>query len=236
MVGSNPNVKVVTAKRALLAEISQLNAANGYDKATQLPGFLRTEAILGIQNSVEFAIRSDESFNGQAINSTENRLQINDAFFIEHYGLAFYKFATAGGKAARARAALETFGNGFVFGLNAPEVEAAYNSRLALRVDSEVFIDSMDTARFRNVQTAQKGTAVSSVAVTGIQSASAWSQNEMFAHETDPLVRLNGPGRNQFTLTFPDNLDFTLVAGESVVAVLYLRGWLSQNGGGMRRN
>ncbi len=228
-------VAITTPKRALLAEIERMNAGLGLRNAIQLPGYLRSEVVLGQQNEITFRTGTNEPNNGGAgIFATENRLDINDAFFVTHYGLYFYKFTTAAGNAARSRARLHSFPNATVFGANAPELEGAYNGKLSLRVDDTVFIDSMDVRRFYNARTAQQGVAVSTAASNNAYTADDWSGAEMFANETDPLVRLNGPGKNVIRVALPDTMNFGLVPTETIVAVCYLRGWLSQNGGGFR--
>lgn len=237
---ANPNVKILTQKRALFDQIAYDNKYKyKLPNAIQLPGYLRSEVILGAgQNSVTFPIRTDEAVPGQVVASTENRLNLNDAFYPTHYGVMFYDYLTTGTAAAvalaRATARLQTFANDDVFAGNVGAVSAAFAGKLALRVDSTVYMDSLDMQRFVNARLAQQGTAISSVAVTGVLNQNDWSQNEMFMESVDPLVRLNGPSRNLFTVTFPEPLTFTAVADHAVVIVLYLRGWLSQNGGAQR--
>lgn len=232
--GSNAMVKITSPKRALLDAIEYENRYTyKLANATQLPGYIRSEVVLGTQNEISFAIGTNEQANGQTIFSTENRLNINDAFFITHWAVGFYTYATAT-TGARARARIHQFPNTSVFGLNAPEVAGAYNGKLSLRVDDRVYVDGMDMMRFYNAGTAQQGLAVSTAATNNAYFADAWDNVGGFANETDPLVRLNGPGKNIFRIALPDTMNFTQVVGSNVVAVLYLRGWLSQNGGGFR--
>ena len=226
MQGADLSVLPMSPKRALLAEIVRTNTAQGLNNAIQLPGYLRSEVTLGSTNSIDFAIGVNEQANGQPVVPTENRLRINDAFFVTHFSLMFYTFTTADGVGGRARARMRTFDNTTIFGLNAPSVRAAYNGKLSLRVDDTVFIDSLDANRFYTVGLAQEG--------VGGAVADQYINPEMFALETDPLVRLGGPQSNRLTLTLPDSVNFGLVVGQTVVAVAYLRGWLSQNGGAMR--
>jgi hypothetical protein len=231
---ANSAVKITTPKRALLTEIDYMNRqVYGLDNAVQLPGFIRSEVVLGVQNEISFAIGTNEQANGQTIVATENRLNINDAFFITHYKVGFLTFPTAT-PADRLRARIHQFANTQVFGLNTPSVQGAFNGKLSLRVDDKVFIDSMDMLRFYAASEAQQGLAVSTAASNNAYFADAWDNVEGWANETDPLVRLNGPGKNIFRVQLPDTVSFNLVAGQQVVAVLYLRGWLSQNGGGFR--
>lgn len=234
MQAADLQVLPMSPKRALLAEIVRKNTEMGLSRAIQLPGYLRSEVVLGTANEISFALGENQQANGQAISPTENRLRINDAFFITHFGVMFYTFTTADGIAGRARARLRTFDNAAIFGANAPEVLGAYNGKLSLRVNDTVFIDSMDMMRFYNVGTAQEGLEVSTGAVQNAYLADSWANPDMFALETDPLVRLDGPGSNRLSIQLPDSLVFTQVPTESVVAVAYCRGWLSQNGGAMR--
>lgn len=226
---------IYSQKRALLNAIVRDNLAQGYEHILPLASYIRAEVVLNVQNSLEFAIRDNEQIPGQPVFATENRLRQNDAFYPTHYNVSFltYNTTVAG---ARARAKLQNFANPNVFGLNAPEVEGAYNGLLSLRVNETVFIDSLDMARFKFAEQAQQGLAVSTVAGTGVVPESTWRRDEAFAHEDSPLVRLNGQFNNRFTVKFPDVLDFTKEAANdlAVVAVLYLRGWLMQNGGGTR--
>lgn len=226
---------IYSQKRALLNAIVRDNLAQGYEHILPLAGYLRSEIVLGVGNSIDFAIRDNEQVPGQPVFATENRLRQNDAFYPTDFSVMFYTFdTTAAG--ARARAKLQTFGNPNVFGANAPSVDGAYNGRLGLRVNETVFMDSLDMQRFKFAEQAQQGVAVSAVAVTGVVRESTVRQNEAFAHEDSPLVRLNGQFNNRFSVTFPDVLDFTLEVDNdlAVVAVLYLRGWLMQNGGASR--
>lgn len=220
--------------RVLLDWMVKDTVQQGWPEILPLPGYIRAENVLGVQNNIQFEIAENVQVAGQAQSPVENRLRQNDAFYVTHYSVMFYTFVTATGNPARAAARLQTFPNLDVFGLNTPSVVAAYNGKLSLRVNDTVYMDSLDMTRFMNAHSAQEGLAVSAVAVTGVMDTSDWSQNDMFAHLIDPLVRLNGMFNNRFAIQLPDNVSFSLVAGSSVAAVLYLRGWLMQNGGGQR--
>lgn len=225
-------VKIVSPSRALYDAVYQDNIAAGFDEIVPLEGYLRSEVVLGVTNGFEFPLRFDEQAPGQDIAATENRLRQNDAFYPIDYSIQFYTYATnvAGD---RWRQPLQTFANGQVFGLNTPEVAGAYNGRMSLRVNNVVFMDSLDMQRFQFADTAQQGVEISGPA-PGAYERSATYRDAAFARITDPIVRLNGYYSNRFAVAFPDQLDFTKVTNAAVVAVLYLRGWLFQNGGGQR--
>lgn len=218
-------ISIVGTRRTIYAEAIARQKRWGLSPI-MLPGFLRSEVVLDIDQQVQFPIRSDETANGQPVQKQERRLNINDAFYPTEFSVMFYTFVTATGNPARVRAPLQTFENGSVFGANAPEVGAAYRGVLGLQVDSTTIIPALDMDSFRYVDQAQQGVAGAL--------RNAWEGDKAFRSITDPLIRLNGPGDNRLVVTFPDSLDFTLVAGSNVVAVLYMRGWIAQNGGGFR--
>jgi len=227
-------VQVKSPNRALYDAIVEDNFANGFKDIIPIAGYLRSENLLGAGvNTIDFEVNANQQITGQATVASENRLQVNDAFYPTHYSVMFQSFVTntAG---ARSAARLHTFPNLDIFGLNTPSISTAYNGSLSLRVNDTVYMDSLDMWRFCNASVAQEGMAISSVAVTGVMDMSAWSQNDAFAHAIDPLVRLNGQFRNKFSVKLPNSVSFLLEAANSIVAVLYLRGWLCQNGGGTR--
>lgn len=228
------SVQVKSPTRALYDAIVQDNFDMGFNDIIPIAGYLRAENLLGgSTNNIAFEINANQQITGQATVASENRLQVNDAFYPTHYSVMFQEFVTATA-GARAAARLHTFPNLDIFKLNTPSISTAYNGSLSLRVNDTVYMDSLDMWRFVNASVAQEGMAISSVATTGVMDMSAWSQNDAFAHCIDPLVRLNGQFRNQFNVKLPNAVSFALEAADSVVAVLYLRGWLVQNGGGTR--
>lgn len=227
-------VQVKSPNRALYDAIVQDNFDMGFEDIIPIAGYIRAENVLGAGvNNIPFEINANQQVVGQATVASENRLQVNDAFYPTHYSVMFQSFVTATA-GARAAARLHTFPNLDIFGLNTPSISTAYNGNLSMRVNDTVYMDSLDMWRFCNASVAQEGMAISSVATTGVMDMSAWSQNDAFAHCIDPLVRLNGQFRNQFNVKLPNSVSFLLEAANTVVAVLYLRGWLMQNGGGTR--
>jgi len=216
-------------RRAQLDAITRDLMSAGLPNIIPTPGYLRSEVVLGAaQNQVTFEMAANQN-NGQAISPTENRLKVNDAFYPTHYGVFFYTYTTATAR-TRLLAQLQSFGNDAVFGANAPEVNGAYNGFMSLRVNDRVYFDSVDMLRFKYVTPAQEGLAVSTAASNNAYFESGWNTDVM-PDLSDPLVRLNGQFSNKFTVNFPDSLDFTKVAANTVVAVMFTRGWLVQNAG-----
>jgi len=223
-------MQVASPKRAQLERVVKdlLNA--GVSNVIPTPGYLRSEFVLGAaQNQVTFEMAANQNNPGQQLSPLENRLKMNDAFYPTEYSVFFYTYTTATAS-TRLRAQLQSFGNTGGSGLNAPEIDGAYNGALALRVNDRVYFDSVDMLRFKYVGEAQQALAVSTAATLNSYFSSEWNTGNM-PDMADPLVRLNGQYSNKFTATFPDSLDFTKVAGQTVVAVMYTRGWLAQNAG-----
>ncbi len=226
-----PGMTIFSPRRAQLDAITRDLLGAGLSNVIPTPGYLRSEVVLGAaQNQVTFEMAANQQNpNGQAIAATENRLKVNDAFYPTDYGVFFYKYTTATVR-TRLLAQLQSFGNDAVFGANAAEVNGAYNGFLSLRVNDRVYFDSVDLLRFKYVTPAQEGLAVSTAASNNAYFESGWS-GDVLASMSDPLVRLNGQFSNKFTANFPDSLDFTKVGTETVVAVMFVRGWLAQNAG-----
>lgn len=228
--------KVTAPAQAAWDFIQRQNADNNLRNAFATQGYLRAEVVLGSQSGIDlFPVLDQQTVAGQQQAPTERRLITNDGFWMTHLAVMFYTFETGEtiqeSFANRARARLQSFANDQVFGLNAPEVEGAFNGRLKLTVDSVVWIESLDMNAFKFAEQAQQGLAVSDVVTTGVMSQNTWRQDEAFKRIMAPMIYLNGQSNVQFRVTFPDTLDFGLVDGSQVAAVLYLRGWHNANGG-----
>lgn len=222
-------VPVVTGDRAQLAAIAADSQRLGIKDIVPMRGFLRAEVLMGSgSNSIQFPIRQDDTSNGQPVGSTERRLITNDAFYATAHALMFYTAAasTAGlpsTQAARARARLQQFPNSSVFGLNAPELQAAFNGTMTITQNNKIFMRQADINTMQLVDLAQQGVA----------GALASSQEfpKGFLRTDAPMIRYNGQSDIVVLANFPDTVSPTEVAGQSVYAVYYALGWYVQNGG-----
>lgn len=229
-----PGVRATSPKRALLDEINAKNQAIGLRAAFLTAGYLRSEVQLSTNSEIVFPIGVNENAPGQTVQGAENRLAINDAFYITHMSVMFYDYATdaADIAVARGQAILQTFANTNVFGANAPAVEAAYNGRLSIQVDETVWMLGLDALRFKRVTQAQQALGITTTPTAYDQSG--FEQWTAYAQESDPVIRLNGSSRNRVVLTLPSSNAFTGVTDHAVVAALLLGGWYGQNAGASR--
>jgi len=189
--------------------------------------YLRLEQVLGTQGNINFSVL----VNDGAANVNERRLSITDAFTITSLAVVIYKQASGGNLSA---AQLDTFPNPLIYsGANeAANLQAIYNGYLSVRVNSVVYIDSLDVYRFYRVGTAQEGVIVSQTTTptTSPYVASEFSKGDYPFYSLTPSIRLSGATKNELSLTLPESVAMGGTAGTTNRVVLYLRGFLEQNG------
>lgn len=193
------------------------------------PGSLRVEsAILATTNNIVF--RLEENQGGANINET--RLAINDAFIARYMSIQIGRRLTANTLASEI---LHTFPNTFVFTAanEAVSLPAFYNGKVSIQVNDIVYAQNVDMLSFMRADNAQQGTAVSSVALTGIQAFSSTERDRAFLPLT-PQIVFNGPSRNVITIQLPDSVNLAAAAGSENRAVLMFRGLWAQNAGRQR--
>jgi len=201
-----------------------------------LPSTLRSEAVLGIQNSVSWNfLQNSPNTSGGAntIRTSEKRLQLDDAFIVSSIAVMFGNELTAGVRPGSVL--LQTWENPAAvavlpatvggFGANAPSLIEAYNGTLDALVDTVQYLNGMDALHFKRVDTAQAGTLL----FTASNQAQSYFDGGKF-FDIAPFMVLTGRTNAVFTLNFPDATDFTLVASNRVIAALLLRGLKVQNG------
>ena len=112
--------------------------------------FLRLEQTLGTTGSVNFEVLVNQG----AQSPTEKRLAITDSFSITSLAVCITKQASGGKVSA---ATLETFPNPLTFNGagEAAALMSLYNGYLTARVNSTIYIDSLDIYRFYRVGVAQ---------------------------------------------------------------------------------
>lgn len=195
------------------------------------PGFLRLEVpLLGPTNQINFNVLDSQS-NKQP---NENRLKFADTFTI--LGFAFYlgKTVKAGGAGVRptdgelALMSLHTFPNPQVFtgGAAANNLQAVYNSKLSLRIDTTTFIDSTPVREFYRVGTSQQQAPAANVPAV---QADEWGLSLYGRKEYTPSIELNGTANIDLGISLPNSTD--LAAGAvtyQISAVLFAYGFLNQ--------
>lgn len=190
-------------------------------------GTLRCEALLG--NSGSYAFQVNDNTNKLV---TEIRLRQGDAFIPTKIGFFVRKANSATlTDALQATSVLYTFPNSQVFtGTNeASNLQALWNSRLLITVNSVNLLEYMDTLRFRRVSLAQKGLAVSTVATTGVVQDNEWNSSDYGFCPLEQDLCFNGQANNTLGLALPTSVDCTGTTSSNYAVVMF-KGVLVPNG------
>lgn len=200
-----------------------LNSLKNQKGVIATQSYLRLEQPLKNQGSVTFDVLTNQ---GQPT-PTERRLNLPDSFLITAVALMIYKTTAT---LTNARATLRTWPNPVVWaGVGeAAAMNAMYNGYFSIRVNSVVYIDSLDTFRFYRVGVAQQGLNISAVA-PGAYAADTYERGDFPFYGLTPGIKLSGATKNELTLTLPDSENMTAPVNEVNYAVCYLRGILLQN-------
>lgn len=184
--------------------------------------YLRLEQTLGTQGQVNF----DVLLNQGAANANEKRLAITDAFTITSLAIAIYKIPSGGNISS---GQLDTYPNPltYVGAGEAAALQAIYNGFLTVRVNSTIYIDSLDAYRFYRVGVAQAGVLS---AVGSEYNASSYERGDYPFYALTPGIRLSGATKNDISLTLPQSVAMAGTAGSTNRIVCYFRGFLEQNG------
>lgn len=209
-----------------------------YGKAPEntpiLPATLRSEVVLGVQQTIEWNILQNTPNIQGVIRTSEQRLQLQDGFFITDIAVMFGNELSAGVRPGSVL--LQTWENPAAvavlpatvggFGANAPSLIEAYNGVLSMKVDTVEYMSGLDALNFKRVDTAQAGTLL----FTASNQAQSYFKPDGAFRQLTPFANITGRSAAKFTLQMPDSTDFTLVASNRVIAVLMLRGLRIANG------
>lgn len=234
-------IRITTPKRALLVEAMERQMRRGISPLMQEGYILSTVKLNGAgasQTNVEFALGSDETAKGAAVQPWESRLKINDAFYMTHMAIFFSTYTESATAATeqtnRAQARFHQFANTNVFGAtNTPFIEAAYKGKFILSIDEVTFIQGLDMKAFQFGGNMQQGLAVSAAMAANTVDQSTWENERGWKQMTDPMLRFNGPANTKPSITFPIPI---VIAGTNVGVDVhfYARGWKAANGGQFR--
>lgn len=192
--------------------------------------YLRLEAnVQGSFTNIQFNMLVNQG--GQ--NVTEKRLAITDKFCALDVAAFIMKAgtSTSATQAEISQAALRTYPNNQVFtgAGEAAAFQALYNSYLQMKVDSVVYVDSLDLMRFYRVPTSQKGVAVSTVATTGVIQNDGFDNLNYAFSPMLPTVTFGGKSKNEVSIQLPTSTTLSGTSSTNLV-VCYFRGFLIQNG------
>lgn len=188
--------------------------------------YLRLEVLLGNTGALQFQILQNQQ--SQTLN--ERRLAITDSFLITALCIAIYK---QGAGQAISAVKLRTYPNSNIFAGagEADALQAIYNGFLTLRVNSTVYIDSLDIYRFYRVGTAQEGlnTTVPGAGIISAYNGDDYPRGDYPFYGITPSILVSGATKNEINLQLPDSVNMTAPAGQNNFAVCYMRGLLLQN-------
>jgi len=207
-----------------------LNAIKKQKGVITTQSYLRCEAVLGNSSTINFATLVNEAI----ISVTEKRLAITDAFTITAMSFMIYRKATAENNSSRV---LQTYPNPNIFPTTeSPAIQGIYNGFLSIRVGSVVYLDSFDVFRFYRVNQAQQGLEVSTALINNNYLRSGYEGGDYPFYGLTPSIRISGATKNELQITLPESQNMAAAAGHTNYGVLYMRGFLEQNGANFRTN
>lgn len=238
-------VEPLTERRASYNELLTLFAErfgtdpNAMDKIVPFPSDLRSDIQMVGGNvqptEVEFAFRSDQPNAGaSSISPAENRLDINDAFYITHMALMWGCWTVAG--TAPTSAYMQQWPNptlptGAVGGGLGPSGAAAalraYNGTMSGELNAVKFMDQLSLLNFMNSAEAQSGLAVSDVVTTGVMYGNDFGNLKGW-YELVPGLLFSGSDKMRIKVRIPEPLSFAL-ASHTITMSLQLKGLRIQN-------
>lgn len=180
-------------------------------------GFLRIEkAIVNGQQTYSFAVTKDS--NSDTV--TERKLDRKDSFHVTHVGMFIMKRLSTktGGEV------LQSYPNPTVFADDSSnflgaDLEVFYNGSVQIKVGQTVYVEALDTRRFRWI-----GNAIESATIL----KSSQEENTGLV-ELTPQITLDGDKKTEITLAAPVHSSAKVantVSNTTNYLVLYLRGFL----------
>lgn len=219
-------VSATNERRAVYEEIKRLEKGNPNAYITD--GFLRLEAVLasGANNTLSAINFQVLTNSGGQQRSSETRLNPSDAFYIERVG--WYFGWQEKPNILPTQAQLETFPNGAVFGANnVPPLRGTLSGQLSVKVNSVEYIRQLDLLGLAYASTAQAGV----LSAVGSAYEGSAADIDCSLYRLTPTVRLNGGSTNEIRVQMGDPQTYECTEDQTLVAVLYLKGWLAQNCG-----
>ena len=170
----------------------------------------------------QFPILQNDNTNGPAFN-TENRLALQDAFYVSSMALFFAKPSSSTDSTFQ----LVTYPNASIFTTanTATSLYNWYNSSLSLTVNNRQILPSYDMYRHYSVPQ-QQTTANAQYATSGINYKDQQEGSTSGFYPIEPGWVLVGSKNNVLQVTLPNNM--TAVETNSR-AVIIFRGHLAQN-------
>lgn len=193
---------------------------------------LRVEALLTTtQSSYQFAVLVNQSSPGATSSgsfNTENKLNLQDAFFCHEIGMYIAKTSSATDSTFR----LFSYPDAGTFSTAATQAYGIYNGNLSLSVDNNQIVPFWDCQRHLNIPNPNYS-APATASVGQVNMISAQDGTTQGFSPVEPMIIFNGTQNIALKLNLPNALTAVETSGGSSVqrVVLLLRGHLAQNVG-----
>lgn len=193
------------------------------EKSRLTQSYLRLEVVASTsKTNYQFGVLVNDQPQGNPIRPTENRLALQDCFFVASVQL----FTAIAASATATNFSLDTYPNPRKYSTAgaAAALYNLYNGYLSLTVNNSQIVPSWDLYRHLEINQTQQ-TATPVAAGVSLDEVSGLSST---AVACEPNWVLIGSKNNILQLNLPAAID-TLQASSTTVLVLILRGVLSQN-------
>jgi hypothetical protein len=192
------------------------------EQAILSQSYLRLEVVAQTnRTSYQFGVLINDQPQGNAPRINENRLNLQDAFYVGSVGI----YTALASSAAATDYTYDTFPNRFKYTTAGAEtaLNNFYQGVMSLTVNNRVITPSWSVMRHLNVpQTQQTNALGAGVALDQFDGA------EYTQYACEPNWVLIGSKNNQLQIQLPAAIG-TLTAGKTTILAIELRGILAQN-------
>lgn len=196
------------AQAALLK--ARINPAN----AILSQSYLRFENFLSTtKTSYDFGVLNNQTISGQAQAPTEQRLNLQDAFYISEIMVYIGKASSNTDSSYK----LQTYPSPTVFTTGASSLYTLYNGILSLTVNNRQIVPNSDLTKFLQIPQTQ---------ATGAANSPVDQFDGNFGVVVEPNLVLIGQKNSLFNVTIPSA--FTTLDANTKIIIL-VRGVLAQN-------
>jgi len=186
--------------------------------------YLRLEVALSTtQTNYQFPVLVNDTTTGAAQFNTENRLNLQDAFYASHMGLFFAK----PGSSTATNFQMCTYPNTGIFSSSntATSLYNWYNANMSLTINNRQIIPSLDLYRFYDVPQQQQ-TANADYTTSGINYKDQQSGAESAFYPVEPGIVFVGSKQNVLQIQLKEAMQ---AVESNSRAILIFRGHLAQN-------
>jgi hypothetical protein len=203
---------------------SMINAGVDPRQAILSQSYLRLERNLSTSiTSYQFGVTINDTPAGTTVRSTENRLNLQDSFFVGSISM----FTSLTTNATDTNMILDSYPNATKYSTAgaAAALYNLYNGSFSLTVNNRVITPSWNAYQHLYVPQTQNGTGVTAQTVFPIDQFEGSTSASL---AVEPNWVLIGSKNNNFTLNLPASVG-TLQASKTTTVVVILRGVLAQN-------